>query len=458
MVKMPRSMYATATKMAKESVNDFNRIEIINKLLADHFPVGDLKKQMLAYQAIPLPSMLDAFRQLRADAGDDACARNILRFYVDALPEEEKKKVNLQEWSKQHITKLLNEYTDLSTEKDNIIKTISGLDATNEQHANLLDRIYKLLNSEHIGKTLDKAFSFPLMDEPLSDKQKAKVIQDVTKIIGSIDSDYGTMSKFIGRLEKTGTVVNIQELDKPLNTFANVFGDDISTKAFVSLTAYGVGVNQKGPGEYGLACLSNKIRLASGEGDLEIEGIGKVELKAATSSTGGRIGYGGGSQKAKRAIIEKYADRIPTVVDSIGSVGGSLGFSKFINGINQDLPTTDSDNQKIRRQLALDLFSMDMENYAGPIADVIANNTNAEEIENVYLKQNFLWYKDRDDFDGLLLISIPNQKTAMIKNENDLIAFRRSGHAMATSISIIPTQAGAGREQWAQLSLKKGTL
>ena len=41
---------------------------------------------MLAYQAIPLPSMLDAFRQLRADAGDDACARNILRFYVDAWP------------------------------------------------------------------------------------------------------------------------------------------------------------------------------------------------------------------------------------------------------------------------------------------------------------------------------------------------------------------------------------
>ena len=85
-------MYATATKMAKESVNDFNRIEIINKLLADHFPVGDLKKQMLAYQAIPLPSMLDAFRQLRADAGDDACARNILRFYVDALPRRRKEK------------------------------------------------------------------------------------------------------------------------------------------------------------------------------------------------------------------------------------------------------------------------------------------------------------------------------------------------------------------------------
>ena len=39
----------------------------------------------------------------------------------------------------------------------------------------------------------------------------------------------------------------------------------------------------------------------------------------------------------------------------------------------------------------------------------------------------------------------------MIKNENDLIAFRRSGHAMATSISIIITQAGAGREQWVSI-------
>ena len=455
-------MYATATKMAKEgldeSTNDFDRIEIINKILADHFPVGDLKKQMLAFQAIPMPEMLNAFRELTAQGGKDACARGIVRHFVNALPDHMQDKIDLNEWSKQHVAKLLKEYQDIGAEKDNIIKTISGLDASNEQHADLLDRIYKLINSEDIGRTLDKAFSYPLMDEPFSDKQKEKVIQDITRIISTLDSDYGTMSKFIERLEKTGTVVDIGELDKPLNTFSNVFGDDISTKAFRALTSYGVGVNQKGPGEYGLACLSNKIKLASGEGDLEIEGIGKVELKAATSSTGGRIGYGGGSQKAKQAVIEKYAEYIPTVISSIGGVGGSLGFTKFINGLNADLPPTDPNNQKLRRQIAEDLFRMDMEEYAVPICDVIAKDASAENIENEYLRQNFLWYKNRDDFDALLLISIPNMKTAMIKNENDLIAFRRSGHAMATSISIIPTQAGAGREQWAQLSLKKGTI
>ena len=91
---------------------------------------------------------------------------------------------------------------------------------------------------------------------------------------------------------------------------------------------------------------------------------------------------------------------------------------------------------------------MDMEEFAGPICDVIARDGNSENIETVYLTQNFLWYKDRDDFDALLLISIPNMKTAMIKNEKDLIDFRRGGHAYSISISIVSTQAGAGREQW----------
>ena len=30
--------------------------------------------------------MLDKFRELRAEAGDDACARGIVRYYVNALP------------------------------------------------------------------------------------------------------------------------------------------------------------------------------------------------------------------------------------------------------------------------------------------------------------------------------------------------------------------------------------
>ena len=50
-------------------------------------------------------------------------------------------------------TQFLREYEDLGQEKQNIIQTISGLDANTPEQAALLDRIWKLLNSETFGST-----------------------------------------------------------------------------------------------------------------------------------------------------------------------------------------------------------------------------------------------------------------------------------------------------------------
>ena len=161
-----------------------------------------------------------------------------------------------------------------------------------------------------------------LEGEPLSDKEKHLVVQDMATIIQA-DNDFKSMNEMISQLEKGG-VVDVSKLDSPLTTFSNVFTHPAAVRVFHALKNYGTGKKQKGPGEYALASLTNKIRLAAGEGDLDIDGIGKEELKAAVSSTGGRIGYGGGS-KAKRAVLEKYAERIPTVMGAIGGKGGLLG-------------------------------------------------------------------------------------------------------------------------------------
>jgi len=356
-----------------------------------------------------------------------------------------------------HDLFLLREYDDLETEKQGIISAISGLRADNEDDAKLLDRIYKVLNTGQIGQNISNAFAVPLEGEPLSDKEKALVVQDMTSIISQSDNDFKSLSGMTDMLEKGG-VVDVGALDSPLTTFSNVFQHPAALKVFHALKNYGTGKKQKGPGEYALACLSNKIRLAAGEGDLEIDGIGKVELKSAVSSTGGRIGYGGGSQKAKMNILNKYAEQLPTVLSSLGGKGGSLGLGKFVPALAQDLPLNNADNKKLREQIVNELLSMDMENFAQPIAQAFGTTDNVEQIEDVYLKQNFAWYKDRDDFDALLLCSFPNEKFAMIKNDADLIAFRRGGQANSTSISIIPTQAGAGREQWAQLTLNKAKV
>ena len=116
------------------------------------------------------------------------------------------------------------------------------------------------------------------------------------------------------------------------------------------------------------------------------------------------------------------------------------------------------ENRQLRKKLVLDLLKRDMGQYANDIADKFATSEDLIDIENTYLIQNFRWYKNRDDFDALLLMHIPNRKSAMIRNEEDLVNFRRSGQATSTSVSIIPTQAGAGREQWAQLTLNKQAM
>ena len=436
--------------VAESAVPDNRKVRILNKIMAKPLLASDLGAQMEAFFAIPDPRMVNEFRKQRAMAGDDIDLRPVVKGFIgNVLHPDLQKQVNVSE-------SVINEYDDLGKEKAVIIKTVSGLDAADKEQAYILDRIYKILNSGQISSNIDVAFTKPLVDENLPEAEKANVRKDMTRIISSLEQDYGSMKKFLDRLDQAGGVVNIAELAKPLNTFEKVFGDDPAIAAFITLANYGVGKKQKGPGEYALACLSNQIKLAEGEGDLQISGIGKTELKAALSSAGGRIGYGGGSQKSKRAVIDKYAKYLPTVLARLNAgAGGSISIRPFIDALNTDLPTNTPFNVQIRKALMTDLLVMDLEKFAAPVADKFSTSMSFDEIETEYLIQNFAWYKDRDDFDALLLIHVPNRKTAMIRNAEDLITFRNSGHANATSISIVPTQAGAGREQWAQLTLNK---
>ena len=94
-------------KVKEDATPNNDAIVVINKLLADHFPVSDLKKQMLAFTAIPVPGMLNDFKRLRSEAGDDACARGIVRGYANTLGPDVQEKLNISEWSKQHVKALL---------------------------------------------------------------------------------------------------------------------------------------------------------------------------------------------------------------------------------------------------------------------------------------------------------------------------------------------------------------
>ena len=75
-----------------------DRVDLLNHLLSAHLPAGDLQKQFHAYWAVPVPAMIDSFRAIRAQGGDDACLRPVLTsFAKQYLPKQEQEKINFNE-------------------------------------------------------------------------------------------------------------------------------------------------------------------------------------------------------------------------------------------------------------------------------------------------------------------------------------------------------------------------
>ena len=357
--------------------------------------------------------------------------------------------------AKQFINYCLNEYDDLSQEKDNIIKTISGLDAADEKQAAILDRIWKVLNTESYNTNIVNSFVAPTKDEYMNDAALQKHRTNVAEIISRVDSDYNAMNGFLKKLE-TGGVININELAKPINSFNAIFGGDaVAIKAFDALKGYGVQAKAKGPGEYALAMLSNKIRLAEGAGDTEIEGIGDVEVKSAASDSakGGRLGDGGPQQEQQMGILLKYEDRLPNMIAGIkAKAGGTIGIGPFVNALNAEAPLSNPDSKALRLEIGKALWEPQFRNYGTAMANKLASTENRNEIEFEYVRQNFEWYKARDNFDAYLVISFLRQKRAMGRTGQDIISMREANQIESFGISVVPSKSRPG-EVFAQISL-----
>ena len=357
-------------------------------------------------------------------------------------------------------SQFLREYEDLGQEKQNIIQTISGLDANTPEQAALLDRIWKLLNSQTFGSNINKSFVATTADEYMNEKTVETHRRNVAEIISRLDSDYGALNGFLKKLEGGGAI-DIAALSQPVNTFNSVFGGDaVAIKAFDALKGYGVGEKQKGPGEFALAMMSNKIRLAQGEGDTEIDGIGKVEVKAAMGAkgSGGRLGHGGPNAEAQMNSIIKYEKVIPNLVAGIKAKrGGTISLGVFCDAMDAELPVNGKNelgtNNDVRAGLMVALLQPVFGNGpAQAIANVFSNTEGRQATEEEYVKQNFEWYKTRDNFDAYLLISFTFGKTAMGKTGDDIIKIKQAGMLGQFAISIVPSKA-APREVFAQISL-----
>jgi hypothetical protein len=378
--------------------------------------------------------MLTAFRNQRAEAGNDACLRSILRHYAKMqLHPTLLKKINLNEG-------VLKEYDDLSAEKDKIIDVIKSLDVENDNDRAIVDQIWRILNSDHIQELIGTVIAKPIADETAMNKVEATKV--LTKVIYQVESDYGKIKEFLDLLETTGSAYDIDALFTPLGNVRTAFASDVAYTVFKTLIPYGAGSNKKGPGEFALAMLSDRVRLSDTKGDLVIDDK-LVELKLSKSegaSGGGRLGMNGISQADAIQYIEQFRDDIPTVMAHIDNPSNkSLGFPKFMDLLNLDLPIGD----KRRYDIAIGFYSRFFSTKAANIiAKSIMNDANKSTVELNYYKANYVDYKVKGQFDALLSIDIYTGKTAYFRTVQELLALKKSGHLGSPSLSFIPTLSG----------------
>ncbi len=339
----------------------------------------------------------------------------------------------------------LREYTDLDQAKQNIIDKIANLQPANEDDAKLLDRIYRLLSSDNTQPKIAQAFAKSIADDNL--KNPEKVIQQLSKVIFSIESDYKKIDSFLTKLETTGTCIDTQKLTTVgSQSLSSIFmNDDVAVKAFLALKSYGEGAKQKGKGEWALALLSNKIQVKPGEGDIIIDGKA-VEVKAEAGSGGGRLGQGG----PMYAQALKFWSALPSIKNHFEQGQKSLGMSNALNFLNIDLPLNNPKTKKQREDMLKNYFSPYFNNVE-QIVDAYMQ-TDPKKAEQIYAKANYEQYKGLDKFVGILMINFQLQKTSYFETGEDLIKMRDAKLIKGFGISLIASSSFPP-EIFAQLSM-----
>ena len=341
---------------------------------------------------------------------------------------------------------------DLDAAKANILDQLRAIDTTDEKGIKILDKVFRILNSEQSTTTINSAFSSatgPLADEDWSDSVRQGHILNVAKIISDIDTDYNALMNFLKKLEK-GKALNVGVFSKKVASFNELCGGDpIAIKVLHSLMMYGKGQKRAGAGEFALAMLSPKIKMAPGQGDLVVNGI-KTELKAETTTGGGRMGSGGPSRESQMTALKKYEEHIPEIVAFFEQGNKSMVVNGFIKLLNKYLPVG-GQNTKIRQDIGTDIFSLTFGPKYGALMGKGFGQADEQKAKMNMIKRNFEWYQEHDSFEMFVVMSFPVEKLTMIHNGDEMVDAFASGQLSGGGASFIHT--GQSSEVFAQMNI-----
>lgn len=317
----------------------------------------------------------------------------------------------------------LKEYTDLSTAKAEILKSINAIDPdtedkeAREKAEQVLDKIYTVLNKNSVLDRFTTVLPSILKDE-YNDTQVMKIAGEIAKAPLS----YAEKMKFTENLA-SDKVINSKVLVTPGTYTIDklCFDSKLNKEVFLHLRSFGVGQQMKGPMEHALAILSSSISI-KGKGDVTV-GKTPVEVKAAIGekkgSGGGRFGEAGNvpSRDAVVAIIQSY-EWLAGPVNEYLEGQASLNVENFTKIVN----ATGAEPSE-RKKLGDEIFGKIFPGKSGQIVSIFQNkDADPNEVRKAYIKANFDWYKDSDmggAWQVLVGISMADNSVGVMKDSSD---------------------------------------
>ena len=339
---------------------------------------------------------------------------------------------------------------DLSTIKGKIISTVQSLD-NSKQSSRILVRVHNTLRHSSIIQDIQANLG----------GGSEQFIKEISQTIfnGLAGFNEENINNFLNDLEDD-KVIDIKALLSAQVQLSSIFSSAVSYKVFKTLVKFGIDVNRKGPGEFGLATLSNRIVLRkSGGGDLVIDGS-LVEIKSALSakatSGGGRLGHQPPvTVEAQRQIFDAFNQKYNNIMEIPTK---SISAGKYIDLLNIRLPIgqktiigdKEYKNDSLRYELSLPLISNIIGSSDGKrIATMISKSNDRETTLNEYYVIQFNQYKAESNWDRMLFFDLTGDMIIGMSNEAE---FRSAfEHIKVLPPSIVPTQPN---EVFAQLSLR----
>tara|TARA_B100001057_G_scaffold488607_1_gene573328 strand:+ start:20 stop:1270 length:1251 start_codon:yes stop_codon:yes gene_type:complete len=328
----------------------------------------------------------------------------------------------------------LREYQTLDQAKKEIIAQVTALnpedEETGKQSADLLDKIYSILNKNNTVNRLQT-----VVDKTLGNEYKETDLVEIAKTIAGAPIQYQDKLTFINNLQND-KCINHKLLTAPGNHSLDdlLLGSSINDAVFRHLLNYGRGKQSKGAGEHALAIMSKKITI-QGKGDINVAGV-PVELKVAITTGGGRFGEIAPSRQDMLGIINGIS-QIREPINQYLQNQKSINVAEFTRVVNElNLPP------KTRRSIGSLVFGKIFANYANDLVTSFSkSNASPDEILRQYVKANFNYYKGTEQggqWEILCAMSISKRRFAVISDGEQLINGTVS--MMKNTPALIPTR------------------